>query len=120
MILNLKMTKAKYYIYRNLHKNCFSVRYKGKVIEHLDELYAYDVTFKVNEAGRQKVLATKTKNVHAFVVCSEYEYTNPNLHKWAKVLVRYNPYEAGHFFTEGGIIMKTHLLAKLKDGKIWV
>jgi len=66
-----------YQIYRNLRKNCFSIRYKGKVIAHETDIIASQVSFKVSEAGRQRVLRTKQKNVHAVIVCDSYVVFTP-------------------------------------------
>ena len=55
-------------VYFNLHKKCLSVQYKGLVVAHLDEIALSEVEFKVSEAGRQRVLKTKRKNVHAFLI----------------------------------------------------
>ena len=52
--MNNKKRKAKYYIYRNLHKNCFSIKYKNKVIDYSEVLIAENVTFKVNKKGKKK------------------------------------------------------------------
>ena len=57
-------------VYRNLHKNCFSVRHKGKVVGYLyddEQLALTNVKFVVQPAGRAKVLRENKKNVHAFV-----------------------------------------------------
>jgi len=61
------------YVYFNLHRKCFSVKalegeHKGRVVHHTDSLYLLDVTFKVSQKGRERVLRTKRKNVHAGVV----------------------------------------------------
>jgi hypothetical protein len=40
---------------------------KGRVINIVDGALLRDVTFKVSEAGRQRVIRDKAKNVHAFV-----------------------------------------------------
>ncbi len=58
--------------YFNLHKHVFSVRAlegpdKGKVILHASNVLLKDVSFVVQKAGREKVLRTGQKNVHAFV-----------------------------------------------------
>jgi hypothetical protein len=60
----------KVFVYRNLHKNCYSVKdWKTKlVIAHVDEIILVDAEFKVSEAGRQRVLKEKRKNVHAGVM----------------------------------------------------
>ena len=59
-------------VYRNLHKNCYSVRAltgenKGRVIDHVRSITLKDATFVVQPAGRDRVLREKRKNVHAFV-----------------------------------------------------
>jgi len=64
-----------------------------------------NVEFKVNETGRERVLKTKHKNVHAFVVAKNVHA--PAMTQWcaeemANVggykQVSYNPYEGSHFF----------------------
>lgn len=54
-------------IYWNSHKGLFSVREKGKVIGHAERVLIDEPQFVVSEAGRQRVLASGQKNVHAFV-----------------------------------------------------
>ncbi len=93
---------AKYYIYWNLHKNCYSVRFKGKVIFHLTTLVAAGVTFKVSQKGRERVLRERKKNVHAFVVADKIF---PNASPWDIMDIvksiddtaKYNPYFAPCF-----------------------
>jgi hypothetical protein len=58
--------------YYNLHKHVFSVRAlegpdKGRVIGHCNRVLLKGVSFVVQKAGREKVLRTGQKNVHAFV-----------------------------------------------------
>ncbi len=84
-------------VYRNLNRPdgpWYSVMQGGRVIGHAKELHLAHVRFEVSEAGRQRVLATKRKNVHAFVlgiVADLAPSTNV-------VSVRYNPYQVGSFF----------------------
>lgn len=59
---------AKCYIYRNLHKNCWSVRHKGRVILHAPSVFVWDPEFKVSKNGNAKVREEQRKNVHAYVV----------------------------------------------------
>lgn len=59
-------------VYKNLHKNCYSVRamegsMKGLVIAHCDNIVLKDVKYIVSQKGRERVLRERTKNVHAFV-----------------------------------------------------
>ena len=63
----------KVFIYWNLHKQCWSIRAqegedRGRVIGHAHAFQVTDPMFKVSEAGRQRVLATKRKLVHAGIV----------------------------------------------------
>lgn len=54
------------FVYRNLHKNLYSVRGPaGRVIAHTDNLILKDVKYCVGQKGRERVLRTKHKNVHA-------------------------------------------------------
>jgi hypothetical protein len=56
-------------VYFNLHKHVFSIRDKetGLVVAHADTVTLYDARFRVSEAGRQRVLHEKRKNVHALI-----------------------------------------------------
>ena len=53
------------YVYRNLHKQCLSVRQDGIVMCHAENVVLMDCEFKVNEKGRDRVREDKQKNVHA-------------------------------------------------------
>ena len=53
-------------VYWNLHKKCWSVRHKGKVIAHERAVDLIDVTWVVQPAGNARVRREKVKNVHAF------------------------------------------------------
>lgn len=59
-------------VYFNLHKRVFSVLAmegpaKGRVIAHAEKVGLQDVTQKVQEGGRQRVIKEGKKNVHAFI-----------------------------------------------------
>jgi hypothetical protein len=89
----------KVFVYYNLHKKCFSVRAlngpnKGRVVAHLLEVSLRNCYFKVSQAGRNRVLKEKRKNVHAGVVgfMNEIEENNS-----FKVEVAYNPYKYSSF-----------------------
>ena len=92
---------AKYYIYRNLTAgaNMFSIRYKGRVIDRDDWFEASDVTFKVNQAGRERVLKEQQKNVHASVVAKNYMFTDTKVDN--NLVISYNPYTLAHFVCDG-------------------
>ena len=81
-------------VYFNLHKSCLSVRHKGLVIKHTEAITLSNVTFKVREGGRQRVLKERKKNVHAFVKGVEISKAPSSEGR----RVSYNPYKAGHFY----------------------
>ncbi len=95
-------------VYFNLHKRLYSVMAwegpsKGRVIEHIDAIGLTDAKFIVQPAGRQRVLDTRTKNVHAFVE-GEYVPDPLTLHEvWvgSHGRLRYNPYESDSFLLDG-------------------
>ena len=55
----------KVYVYKNLHKNCWSVKQGGLVKAHALELNLYACSMKVSQAGQRRVRSEKRKNVHA-------------------------------------------------------
>lgn len=78
-------------VYFNLHKKRLSVQNKERiVIAHVDKAVVTDAEFYVSEAGRQRVLREKCKNVHAKIrgkwVTEDVEVDE----SWRRV--RYNPY----------------------------
>jgi hypothetical protein len=56
-------------VYRNLHNGKWSVRdcRTGLVVAHVDECSVFDARLVVQPAGRQRVIDSGRKNVHAFV-----------------------------------------------------
>ena len=58
---------AKYYLYKNLHKNMFSIKYKGIVIDRNNFQIMKNVSFNVNKKGQELVRKEKRKNVHATI-----------------------------------------------------
>lgn len=80
-------------VYYNFHRKNLSIQQNGRVIDRRDEVFLENVTFKVSQSGRERVLREKVKNVHAFIcgeLCEPKNLTNP-------VKVRYNPYETEGF-----------------------
>lgn len=83
-------------VYFNLHKKVFSVRQSGLVVKHIDIIIIKDANFVVSQAGRERVLREKRKNVHAFVrgkVCYNENFSKGSS-KWANTLL--GNYEAGN------------------------
>ena len=90
-------------VYYNLHKNVFSVRHKGRVIQHTKMAVIKDAEYVVRPAGRAKVLREGKKNVHAFAA-GRFSLKN-GLASYVKGArkVTYNPYVNDTFvFAETG------------------
>jgi hypothetical protein len=94
------------FVYFNLHRKCLSVKAlegerKGRVIAHADMVVLDNVTFKVSEAGRQRVIREQRKNVHAGVVGELQSMgINTAMLNIAEALyspLKYNPYKFDSF-----------------------
>lgn len=86
-------------IYRNLHGSGdrrYSIQQAGLVVGHTDQIALTNVKFKVNEAARQKVLATRRKNVHAFVI-GHVAVRGISAEINLPIKISYNPYKAPTF-----------------------
>ena len=97
-------TGLRVFVYYNLHKHMWSVKalegeHKGRVIAHREWVILQNCRFKVSQAGRQRVLREKRKNVHAGITgrmlsnVADMELHN-TLHREE---VTYNPYKYDSF-----------------------
>jgi hypothetical protein len=120
-----------YKIYRNLHKNCFSVLKYNKAKKgfrlhtHVDEALLIDVTTKVSDAGRQRVLREKSKNVHAFILANDFipiESWPDNLTPQVNAdELYYNPYTTDQFINKtNGQVVRNHARVLLKNCKAYL
>ena len=83
-------------VYYNLHRNLFSVRESGRVVDHSYSVMLNDVRFNVGLAGQRKVRLEKKKNVHATVSgVREHDYLWPDLETARRAT--YNPYKNDTF-----------------------
>ena len=83
-------------VYRNLTKDCWSVKSvkSGRVRFHVKVITIVNGQFKVSECGRQRVIREKKKYVHAGVV-GDIGFSPITLDGWTRV--RYNPYTTATF-----------------------
>ncbi len=129
-----KLVGLRVYVYFNLHRKCFSVKalegeHRGRVVHHTDSVALLDVTFKVSQKGRERVLRTKRKNVHAGV-SGTFVTTSPCYepllrHYWCKGQpVTYNPYKYKQFVnadtlqpvhTAGAVILNGRTITRYGD-----
>ena len=94
-------TARKVFVYKNLHKDCWSVKQDGLVKSHVKRVCLWDCSFRVNKKGRERVIKEKRKNVHAGIsgyvdgdaqvmetLGVDWESSRPNTSR-----VTYNPYK---------------------------
>ena len=123
-------------IYRNLHNGLISIKSasSGLVLGHAKSVDIAWADFIVHEAGRQRVLKDKQKNVHAYVKGLLLNTTGfkpykrrslgpvygalDTIHK--ATVVSYNPYKAPHFVIKGTSdkVSKSSLCTVSHDGII--
>lgn len=107
--------RVRYDVYKNLHNGMWSIRDSESklVVGHAKALELVEAELKVSEAGRQRVIRERKKNVHAFIrgiavnvqgfvpfkdrvlhdnVCIEPRERNAEWHR-----VTYNPYTMDTF-----------------------
>lgn len=100
-------------VYRNLHRDCYSVQTyvpgKGwRVAGHRLFVRLTNAEFKVSEAGRQRVLREKKKNVHAFVEGDIVESFDA---AWGPgIRISYDPYRSGSFESSFGPVKRADAL----------
>ena len=106
------------FVYWNLNQGCWSIKAldgedRGRVIGHASSFEITGARFRVSEAGRQRVLREKRKNVHAGVVgeltgvmyvANHGRMDDPVRARKIKggSDITYNPYEGPHFVTKAG------------------
>jgi hypothetical protein len=112
-----------YRVYYNLHTHVFSIQAwdadkKGwRLYDHQDEVQLEDVTFKVYESGRQRVLREKKKNVHAYVIAKRIVPVDHRILWWRKIT--YDPYKYESFvYVKDKQPVGEHKLVLLRDKKI--
>lgn len=86
---------AKVKVYRNLHTSNFSIKCMetGLVLAHGTDFNIINAKLIVHEAGRQRVIREKQKNVHAYVVGYYTNIVSPLKNSE----LYYNPYKVAGF-----------------------
>lgn len=108
-------------VYRNLSFPdgvTYSIRQNGLVIGHTREITLLDATFEVHEAGRQRVLRERRKNVHAWVKGMMVS-TKPQPESSLDTRVTYNPYKMANFQDADGDPVVNARLVHLNKHGIW-
>lgn len=90
------------FVYFNLHRKLWSVRAlegsdKGRVIARSPHVLLHRATGKVSEAGRQRVLRERKKNVHAGIVGELVSLEPQAFLEGSGSQITYNPYKYASF-----------------------
>jgi hypothetical protein len=110
------------YVYRNLRGRSWSIMQRGRVVDRVENLSAFNVELRVRPAGRRRVLKENRKNVHAFAVADGVFKMSEFMTKddyWLKV--RYNPYSYDHFFvaSTGDKVSSARVVTFNWNGEMW-
>lgn len=112
-------------VYRNLHKDCFSVVdcKTNRVAKHVESIMIDTPIFHVSQAGRTRVLQTKTKNVHAWIKGEELSTSGlpriSHLEKYWEEVV-YDPYKYSSFVDKQGKEIKTASVAIMQEKRVFI
>ena len=121
-------------VYYNIHRRCWSIQQKDRdsrwmVVGYAQSLVLKDCKLRVSEAGRQRVLASGRKNVHAYVQGywvpdSQVINTAWSVLDWHRpVIVRYKPSEYRCFHHAGRPVVEAPLVYLPEDRaylKAWI
>jgi hypothetical protein len=113
--------------YWNLHRGGYSIRAaegpdRGRVIAYTSAINLIDATFVVREPARQRILRTRRKEVHAWIVG---HITMDDFDTRAFPAVTYNPYRESTFVTRADrkpVHAAQRVALETRDGKpsVWV
>jgi hypothetical protein len=91
-------------VYRNVNKGrdqyTYSMKDKGKVVGHTQDLLLQDVSFRVSQKGKDRVRSEKRKNVHAYV---KGEPISKKMKGKKFTRITYDPYKHDSFVTQDGL-----------------
>ena len=85
-------------VYKNLHKDGWSIKQDGLVKGWADSLFLNSCVFKVSKKGRDRVIAEGRKNVHAFVT-GYLSRRSDGINLDELIPITYNPYKYSSFVT---------------------
>jgi len=113
------------FVYYNLHRKLWSIKAlegenKGKVIAHRDSVMLLSPEGKVSQAGRNRVLKERRKNVHAGLVGKLLDQDTPwGFDMWDEIT--YNPYKYDSFvYKDNEGVFDGASLAWMQDRKVYV
>lgn len=79
----------------NLHRGDWSITVKGRVVAHVAEIALADVVFHVRARARERVVAKRCREVHAWAIGTIVDTVA--LPDMPRIPISYNPYKAATF-----------------------
>jgi hypothetical protein len=106
-------------VHRNLNRACWSLTVRGERVRHVAAWALAGVRFIVSVAGRARVLARNTRDVHAW---AEGAAVPVPADLTGLVAVTYNPHRAGQFTRRdtGEAVTTARLAVFTADGQCLV
>lgn len=103
-------------VYRCLNRKgrVFSIKQNSLVVAHCTQLEMKDVEFVVNKAGKKKAIASKRRNVHAFIrglIGSSPQEGIPTFYP-----LKYNPFSQEGFCIEESEVNRSPMVAIREHG----
>lgn len=113
--------EGRYFVYRNLNLGNLSIqdRKTRRVIDHAAQVAISEPTFLVRPGGRERVLRSRRKNVHAGVIGNRRKIPR-GYKEWP--IATYNPYKYSTFVLKdcGTPITKAKIAVIDQAGSIYV
>jgi hypothetical protein len=105
-------------VWFNLHKRRWSIKDGKSRVHHADAVALAGVSFRVSEKARQRVIAGRCREVHAYAAGA---LVQADAAPAGAVLVSYNPYRSGSFYRkdDGRDVHAAELVVFLPGGQAW-
>lgn len=103
-------------VYRCLNRKgrVFSLRQKNLVVAHCTSLEMRDVKFVVNPSGKKRAIASKLRNVHAFIRGTIGSVSQDCIQP--QHLLKYNPFSEKGFCVDGEEISTSRVVTIREHG----
>lgn len=108
-VIGVGLMNEKVRVYWNSTRKMWSIKKGNNPVEHATVLVLRDCKFLVNEAGRQRVIRNKKKDVHAYVE-GEIISKEGLSHLPSYDEIRYNPFKNETFVDSSGNRVDEHSL----------
>jgi hypothetical protein len=83
--------------YKNLHRNCYSIRRRGRPVTHVRSVRLTSPIPHVSESGRLRVITRRCRSVHAWIT-GTVESADAEESAEGMREASYNPYRASYFY----------------------